>query len=156
MKLFYCPVCGKESIIRAYQCKRCNSNIQFVEEKYDVSYYEEQSINKCGNTSLSYDILRDTEISCNPYFNPELSKKLFMVEKERRKAEQEEREIKSLIQQNLSREAERRGDPKCPICGSYDIKRISGLRRAAHAYAFGLFSNTAKSQFECLHCKYKF
>ena len=46
--------------------------------------------------------------------------------------------------------------PKCPTCGSTNIKRISVLNRVAHGYAFGLFSKTAHSQFCCQNCGYKF
>lgn len=45
--------------------------------------------------------------------------------------------------------------PRCPTCGSTKIKRISALNRAAHGYAFGLFSKTARSQFCCQNCNYK-
>ena len=45
--------------------------------------------------------------------------------------------------------------PKCPTCNSTNIKKISSLSRAAHGYAFGLFSKTARSQFECKNCGYK-
>ena len=45
--------------------------------------------------------------------------------------------------------------PKCPTCGSTNIKKISDLSRGAHALMFGIFSNTARSQFECQNCHYK-
>lgn len=44
---------------------------------------------------------------------------------------------------------------KCPTCGSTRVKRISLTSKAVGAVMFGLFSKTAKSQFECLDCKYK-
>ena len=46
--------------------------------------------------------------------------------------------------------------PHCPICNSTNIKRISDLRRGIHAVAWGLFSKTARSQFECKNCGMKF
>lgn len=45
--------------------------------------------------------------------------------------------------------------PKCPTCGSTNIQKISDLRRGVHAVAWGLLSNTARSQFECKNCGYK-
>ena len=45
--------------------------------------------------------------------------------------------------------------PKCPTCGSTRIQKISGSRKLIGAIGFGLLSKTAKSQFECLNCKYK-
>ncbi|MCD8116887.1 MAG: hypothetical protein LUE21_07205 [Oscillospiraceae bacterium] len=45
--------------------------------------------------------------------------------------------------------------PKCPTCGSTNISKISTATRAAHGFAFGLFSSTARSQFKCNACGYK-
>ena len=42
-----------------------------------------------------------------------------------------------------------------PTCGSTNVKRISAASKVAGAYAFGLFSKTAKSQFKCGNCGYK-
>lgn len=44
---------------------------------------------------------------------------------------------------------------KCPTCNSRNVKRISGAAKAAGATMFGLFSKTARSQFECENCGYK-
>lgn len=57
--------------------------------------------------------------------------------------------------QKQQREINNLNKPKCPTCGSTNIKRISDVRKAAHALTFGLFSATARSQFECLNCHYK-
>lgn len=45
--------------------------------------------------------------------------------------------------------------PKCPTCGSTNIKKISVTKKLGGVIGFGIFSKTAKSQFECLNCKYK-
>lgn len=45
--------------------------------------------------------------------------------------------------------------PKCPTCGSEKIKKISTTAKVAGAAMFGLFSKTAKSQFKCEICGYK-
>lgn len=44
---------------------------------------------------------------------------------------------------------------KCPTCNSTKVKRISGTAKVAGAVAFGLLSKTAKSQFKCENCGYK-
>lgn len=46
--------------------------------------------------------------------------------------------------------------PKCPTCQSTNVRKISVTKRAAHGVAFGILSNTARSQFECLNCGMKF
>ncbi len=48
-----------------------------------------------------------------------------------------------------------RNIPKCPTCGSTNVKRISDTKKATHAIAFGIYSKTAFSQFECEDCHYK-
>ena len=45
--------------------------------------------------------------------------------------------------------------PKCPTCQSTNIKKISTMSKVAGAVSFGLFSKTARSQFKCLSCGYK-
>ena len=45
--------------------------------------------------------------------------------------------------------------PKCPTCGSTNIQKISGTKRAASEIMFGIFSPTLGKQFECKNCGYK-
>ncbi|MCM1262564.1 MAG: hypothetical protein NC313_07550 [Butyrivibrio sp.] len=45
--------------------------------------------------------------------------------------------------------------PKCPTCNSTDIKKISTMSKVAGATMFGLFSKTARNQFCCNNCGYK-
>ena len=42
--------------------------------------------------------------------------------------------------------------PKCPICSSPNIHKISIPKRAVRGAMFGLFSKTARSQWECKNC----
>lgn len=42
--------------------------------------------------------------------------------------------------------------PRCPVCRSPEIQKIGAGKRAVHGAAFGLFSKTARSQWECKHC----
>lgn len=42
--------------------------------------------------------------------------------------------------------------PKCPVCGSPNIHKISVTKRVVSGAAFGLFSKTARSQWECSNC----
>ena len=46
--------------------------------------------------------------------------------------------------------------PKCPVCGSPNIHKISVTKRVVSGAAFGLFSKTARSQWECSNCGNKF
>lgn len=53
------------------------------------------------------------------------------------------------------RTRENQNIPKCPTCGSTNIEKISSFDKAAGAVMFGLFSKTARSQFKCKNCGYK-
>ena len=42
--------------------------------------------------------------------------------------------------------------PKCPVCGSPNIHKISATKRVVSGAALGLLSKTARSQWECSNC----
>ena len=42
--------------------------------------------------------------------------------------------------------------PKCPTCGSTNIRRMSGVERGASIAAFGLFSKKINKNFKCNNC----
>ena len=44
--------------------------------------------------------------------------------------------------------------PKCPTCGSTNIKKIGGIERGASIAAFGLFSKKINKTFKCNNCGY--
>lgn len=46
--------------------------------------------------------------------------------------------------------------PKCPVCGSKNIKNISTMNRAVSVAAFGLASSKIGKQYECRNCNHKF
>lgn len=47
--------------------------------------------------------------------------------------------------------------PKCPTCGSTNIRHISSTERGVNTVMFGIFGNKRKCQFECQNpqCKYR-
>ena len=45
--------------------------------------------------------------------------------------------------------------PKCPICNSTNIKKISGLSKAGSVAMFGIFSQKVKKQMHCNNCGYE-
>lgn len=46
--------------------------------------------------------------------------------------------------------------PKCPTCGSTDIKKISGTKRWVGTGLFGLASSDVGKTMKCNNCGYKF
>lgn len=66
-------------------------------------------------------------------------------------------EVQDYIKQidSKNQQSQQSNQPKCPTCGSVNIKKISTAKKAAGGFMFGLFSKTAKSQFMCDNCGYK-
>ena len=44
--------------------------------------------------------------------------------------------------------------PKCPTCGSTNIKKMGGIERGASIAAFGIFSKKNNKTFKCSNCGY--
>ena len=44
--------------------------------------------------------------------------------------------------------------PKCPTCGSTNIRKIGGIERGASIAAFGIFSKKINKTFKCNNCGY--
>ena len=56
---------------------------------------------------------------------------------------------------SIGRQEQNNSQLKCPTCGSDKIKKISVSAKIGGAMMFGIFSKTAKSQFKCEKCGYK-
>jgi len=54
------------------------------------------------------------------------------------------------------RKREEEAKPKCPNCGSTDLKKLSALDRSASAFMWGLGSNKIGKTYECRKCKSTF
>ena len=61
----------------------------------------------------------------------------------------------SLKQRENSKKVEDDNTLRCPTCNSTKVKKISATSKVVGASMFGLFSKTAKSQFKCEQCGYK-
>lgn len=145
-KVYYCPYCGQTYnfiISNNSTCQNCfTEEVEFAVAEHDSSYYRKISVEKFGNMMHTDDVLFE-EISKNPLFDIKKSKMTTLKDRENES-------ISKLLSKSIES-----NKPKCPTCGSTDIKQISTLKRATHAYTFGLFSKTARSQFECQNCYYK-
>lgn len=64
-------------------------------------------------------------------------------------------QFRNQVQQQKTTSQTNSNTIKCPTCNSTKVKRISGTAKVAGAVAFGLLSKTAKSQFKCENCGYK-
>lgn len=129
---YYCPYCGTAQLKNALFCNHCRTTTDMIPSKLDSEYYRQKSVQKYGDYTHWKEFLL-SEAKENPLFDEN-----------------------KLINPPQPQTKPQPNTPKCPTCNSTNIKKISSLSRAAHGYAFGLFSKTARSQFECKNCGMKF
>ncbi len=85
--------------------------------------------------------LKEKYAYSNPLYNEELDKQI---------REQVRKEV-----DNIKPASQNSNVPKCPTCGSTDIKRISTANRAVSIGLFGLLSGKIGKNYECRNCKAK-
>ena len=143
-KIYYCPYCGQTYNLLIPGCNTCENcfseNVEFMIAEHDNTYYLKISREKYGDLFHSEDILLE-EIRQNPLFDIEKSRMTTI----------KDRQTDLLLNKSSGTDLK----PKCPTCGSTNIKRISTSSKVFGAALFGLFSKTAHSQFECQNCHYK-
>lgn len=141
-KIWYCPVCGSKvhaNDSEMNRCKYCNTNIAPMQSKYNKKYYKRIS-EKQYNSVDSFEVLYNEEIKNNPDFDKNLYLK---VQNSRHN---------NTSSSSTTNQQQQQYTPKCPVCQSPNINKISGLSRAVHGLTFGLFSKTARSQWVCNSC----
>jgi DNA-directed RNA polymerase subunit RPC12/RpoP len=163
-KAKYCPYCGYvfseiELMMKSVQgvCLGCSSKTTPTETLHDVDYYQEIAKSKFPGKEIyrgNYGAFRwreivEEEAAQNPLFNKELYQRRITKEVESAKVGMKNTNI--FIEEKIKN----MNVPKCPTCGSPKIKTISIARKAAGAWAFGILSRTARSQFQCQNCGYK-
>lgn len=120
---------------------------EYYWEKAKEVYNKEYSFNFTEREAHS--ILINEEAKYNPEFDERLAWECFDRWRERA------REASKRTFERMDAKKQLASKAKCPTCGSTDISKISVASRAIGATAFGLFSKTARSQFKCNHCGYK-
>jgi hypothetical protein len=143
----FCQNCKKNNIIK-YDCVG----------GYYWSYLDTATTcNECGNEFINIDFSAlDLKILM------QVSKDINFIEAmiklhDENIIEYETRmsQFRTQVQQQESNQVQANNVLKCPTCNSIKVKRISGTAKLAGAVAFGLFSKTARSQFKCENCGYK-
>lgn len=89
--------------------------------------------------------------------NPEINEELYNRTVERA-AEDKEFCLKQdeyARKENLRKQREEAMKPKCPTCGSKNIKKIGLISRGLSVSTFGLASNSLGKTFHCKNCGYK-
>lgn len=78
------------------------------------------------------------------------------LSKQREVAVKDTTTLGDIIKNQEEGKAKCESGPKCPACQSSNVERLNAVTRGAAAGLFGLFSSTARSQFICKNCGYKF
>lgn len=63
-------------------------------------------------------------------------------------------QFKANVAQQESSKAINDNNPKCPTCGSTNIKPITATERATSIIGLGIFSKKINKTYKCLNCKY--
>lgn len=135
--LSYCPKCGNQGIYENGNeiCQYCGTKELPTKYDWDKWLFGGEYPNNLD------EIIFNEYIKDNPLFDENIY-------------EQREGKEKLLQQASLDKQKEQ-NTPKCPTCGSTNVKHISTLNRAVSIGVFGLFSSKIGKNYECLNCKSK-
>ena len=149
--LMYCKKCGRV-VQRAKICDICGSITYQVPNQYlmkDVdilidSKLEDQFIEEC--------------IKSSPEFDEYLFNNRDRIKAQKSAEYERDMAIGDAIRQGADvKTAFRNGGqnmPKCPTCGSLNVRHISGGERVASVGFFGIFSKKINKTFKCNNCGY--
>lgn len=150
---YYCPICGTTQVAKkgAIRCVHCLNIIYLERTIHEWDYYKNKAIelnDKSKNLGeLIPEIILKEEASKNPYFRQDLHD----IQIEQRKHDRVFADDKKKLEEKKTEKY----SPKCPTCGSTNIEKISTTSKVVGATMFGLLSKTARSQFKCKNCGYK-
>ena len=149
--LMYCKKCGRV-VQRAKICDICGSTTYQVPNQYlmkdiDIlidSKLEDQFIEEC--------------IKSSPEFDEYLFNNRDRIKAQKSAEYERDMAIGDAIRQGADvKTAFRNGGqnmPKCPTCGSLNVRHISGGERVASVGFFGIFSKKINKTFKCGNCGY--
>lgn len=167
-KVMYCEVCGKICyMLFSKKCKFCGSKMKFLPEELKYKYNiftddwaqisEEEMILRKENFVM-------TELKSNSSFSAEEYEKQVQNQKQINEELEEYYQKQNLESQNkINQEAQKILDkqnciPKCPICGSTNVNRITVGSRAIKTTVFGIVGaiDDAGKTYKCGNCGSKF
>ena len=143
MALFQCPECGHQVSDKAAACPNCGCPVSHPSEEHCTFEYN-------GVTKDVSAIVSALRAGQKGYAAGEIWE-LFDV-----KSAQTIEILNGIIAKyNIVVPEPVKPVPKCPTCGSEKIHELSAATRGIALGLFGLASKTARSQFVCENCGYK-
>lgn len=151
-KEFLCTKCGaqyagygEESDLIYLKCRFCNGKVigtdKTGKEAMDI-FYQDPS-NYLNNFAKKY--IKDT-------FSEEAYERRLLIIK----AENEHKDSNYYIDNSSTQTTQQSNIPKCPVCNSTNIEKISLGKKAKGSFLFGFFSSDVRNQMHCKDCGYKF
>ena len=157
--LMYCKKCGRIWIKFGNEkddCDICNSVCCPVPNKYFFiidCVLRENIIDKSKKDHFIEECIKSS-----PEFDQELFNNRDAIRTQKSAKYEQAMAIGNAIRQGADvKTAFRNGGqnmPKCPTCGSLNVKRIGGVERGASIAAFGIFSKKINKTFKCSNCGY--
>ena len=159
-----CPICAKENKRESYHSKfyvpgwsaveEVNANVVLTDSQKEKLFTCKEHNQKMIQVSMTYkEFNLLCEISSEPSFMSAMNdlKQKDIIEYELKMSQfrtqvEQQKNLQNTHQQQES------NVPKCPTCGSTNIRKISASRKMLGAIGFGLLSKTARSQWECSNC----
>lgn len=146
--LIKCPECKKEISDKSNICIHCGFPMNKMKNSIcvinNMPYDFLVVLNKIQNNEPIGLVIRTIRGICDMSLSD--SKKLYdyIIENN---AIPESFECEIIINQS--------NQPKCPTCGSVNIRKISATKKAASIIGLGILSNNIGKTYQCLNCKYK-
>lgn len=135
-KLSVCPFCG-ETLKNSDWSRRD----MYAREEWELNWIKDDIDNRF--------------VKNNPLIDQAAYQSRIQQENEQQKAAIKWAEIERQSEQAAARRAaEQANAPRCPTCGSTDLKKIDALDRAISVSFLGLASGKIGKSFKCNHCGY--
>ena len=144
--LCYCKKCGRivqeEYNNLEQKCDYCNNNLEYIPQQFLI-----------GKRGIAInDELKDKFI--NDYIKSSSEFDQYLFEHREEDMFNKRMSDRAKLAHGASILEEKNRVPKCPTCGSINIRKIGGVERGASIAAFGIFSKKINKTFKCCNCGY--
>lgn len=141
-KLHYFPDIENNSM--PDKCDICGGNLIDTKISYE-EYKKLPKTKRCPKCKRKYPKLFIKCSKCNV--------QLIKLSTENKRLDKQVEEIRKQTQE--TRFSQQTNIPKCPTCGSTNVKRITTANRAVSVLTLGILSGKIGKNYECLDCKAK-
>lgn len=171
MSLIICPECSGKVSDKANMCPHCgypiNENLNVQKSNnilYNLRFIKAKSkviaISKISKiTKESVEDIKKIVDNCEIFLSNIDINKAYIVkqalQKDNIEVKIEDISGTEIFESSIQNTVIDDNIPKCPTCGSTNIRKILGTKKAASIIGFGILSNNISKTFECLNCKYK-